>query len=382
MPPSEFYHGTSLDAALTIQQTGFCVGLSGTNAGAMLGNGVYMTTTLEKALNYAKDKPHGGIIFQLRVDLGRCKKMSRADPMMKTWHEKGYDSAWSPAGVNGVREENCVRDASRIQITNAIFGNTGEADRHGYRVRDCKVERFETAAMRKERQRKEQQERQRREQERQRKEQQERQRREQERQRKEQQERQRREHEERQRKEQEVEWKRKENLDRLRREQEDLLAQKIAQLSGVHEGTPPPVAHAAPIHTGGESLRSGPPPHPKVTRGSSINTDLVAPAPAPAPAPDDAMWLSGIIIILGGCIYPTILLGQWATNKAGQRSCAATPSAPDGWNGFLQDECCWAEDHQVYEENGCDGKNLGEKIGAWSTVALRLGSNYLPGFRC
>eukprot|EP01046_Picozoa_sp_COSAG06_P104139 COSAG06_NODE_50329_length_319_cov_1.140909_1_plen_77_part_01 len=52
--PTEFYHGTSLEAILAIQDSGFRVDLSGTNAGAMLGPGVYITTTLAKALNYAK----------------------------------------------------------------------------------------------------------------------------------------------------------------------------------------------------------------------------------------------------------------------------------------------------------------------------------------
>ena len=86
MPPSEFYHGTSLEAALAIQRNHFRVDLSGTNAGAMLGTGVYATATLEKAMNYAKPKPHSGAIFKLRVDLGKCKELVANDPMMKTWH--------------------------------------------------------------------------------------------------------------------------------------------------------------------------------------------------------------------------------------------------------------------------------------------------------
>ena len=34
-----FYHGTSLEAACSIQRTGFDVDLSGSNAGTLLGNG-------------------------------------------------------------------------------------------------------------------------------------------------------------------------------------------------------------------------------------------------------------------------------------------------------------------------------------------------------
>ena len=48
---TEFYHGTSLAAALKIQDEGFRVDLAGSNAGKMLGPGLYCTTTLEKAVN-------------------------------------------------------------------------------------------------------------------------------------------------------------------------------------------------------------------------------------------------------------------------------------------------------------------------------------------
>jgi len=130
----ELYHGTSLEAALAIQREGFRIDLSGTNAGAMLGDGVYCTTTLEKALNYAKPNLHGGAIFRMQVDLGRCYTVSHYDPMMKTWHKHGYDSAWSADGVNGLREENCVRNHRRCKIQNVILPNTGKAKAAGYTV--------------------------------------------------------------------------------------------------------------------------------------------------------------------------------------------------------------------------------------------------------
>jgi hypothetical protein len=139
--PTRFYHGTSLAAALTIQDTGFRVDLSGTNAGAALGPGLYVTTTLEKALNYAKPKPFAGVIFVLRVDLGRCYRITSAnDPNRQTWQLDGYDSAWSPAGVIGQREENCIWDTSnRVEITDVLLGNTGEALRGGYEVTHGRV---------------------------------------------------------------------------------------------------------------------------------------------------------------------------------------------------------------------------------------------------
>ena len=147
----ELYHGTSIEAALAIQSGGFRVDLSGSNAGAMLGDGVYCTTTLLKALNYAAGNPydpnpHGGVVFRLEVDLGRCHVVRSKDHSdRKLWHTRGFDSCWSAAGLNGVNEENCVRDQSRIKIQDAILGNTGEARRAGFEVRrvgsSCQVVR-------------------------------------------------------------------------------------------------------------------------------------------------------------------------------------------------------------------------------------------------
>lgn len=139
-----FYHGTSLEAALSIQREGFRVDLSGSNAGAALGNGVYVTTTLEKALNYAKPNPHSGVIFELNVDLGRCYEVqSSSDSNIDCWQTQGYDSARAKAGVIGVREENCVKDPGRVKIINAIFGHTQSAHASGYAVHNGRVVRTE-----------------------------------------------------------------------------------------------------------------------------------------------------------------------------------------------------------------------------------------------
>eukprot|EP01043_Picozoa_sp_COSAG02_P073514 COSAG02_NODE_14327_length_1284_cov_1.107173_1_plen_235_part_10 len=144
--PTVFYHGTSLEAILAIQESGFRVDLSGTNAGAALGPGVYITTTLEKALNYAKGKagspnPAAGGVFQLKVDLGHCYKvLDGSHGERKDWASRGYDSAWAAKGIIGVNEENCVSDPARIRITNIVLGNTGEAQRLGYEVRSGRLE--------------------------------------------------------------------------------------------------------------------------------------------------------------------------------------------------------------------------------------------------
>jgi len=95
--PDSFYHGTSVDAALAIQSRGFKTSLSGTGSGTtLLGPGVYCTTSLEKAMGYAKHRQWGGVVLQLHCDLGRCKKLTVDDPLMTSWQEHGYDSAWAP----------------------------------------------------------------------------------------------------------------------------------------------------------------------------------------------------------------------------------------------------------------------------------------------
>ena len=134
--PRFFYHATNLEAALKIQAEGFRVDLSGSNAGARLGPGVYCTVTLQKAMQYCKG-PHGGIVFELQVDLGKCKKLERNDPLMTTWQQNGYDSAWAPADSGGSGlEENCIKDSARIRIVRAIAGHTGKLLELGMTIND------------------------------------------------------------------------------------------------------------------------------------------------------------------------------------------------------------------------------------------------------
>ena len=54
---------------------------------------------------------------------------------MQQWQNKGYDSACSGPGVNGVREEHCIADPnSRVRIVRVILGNTREAKNAGFVV--------------------------------------------------------------------------------------------------------------------------------------------------------------------------------------------------------------------------------------------------------
>ena len=142
------YHGTSCEAGLAIQNRGFRVDLSGTNAGTMLGNGVYLTASLEKELHYAKpnafrcgDRPAGGCILMVQAQLGRCKELTSNDPMMRSWHESNFDSAHSGDGVNGAREEWCVRDASCVTVAQVILGQSTLARERGYSVQRGCLER-------------------------------------------------------------------------------------------------------------------------------------------------------------------------------------------------------------------------------------------------
>ena len=138
--PRHFYHGTSIEAALRIQETGFRVDLAGTNAGALLGAGVYCTTSMEKALHYAKRMEAEGVVFELDIDLGRCKELQTDDSMMRTWQEHGYDSAWAPKGANSAGlEENCVKDPARIRIVNVFAGHTGKLLAMGMTIKDGRL---------------------------------------------------------------------------------------------------------------------------------------------------------------------------------------------------------------------------------------------------
>lgn len=135
--PTTFYHGTpALENVLAIQRGGFDVGRSGANAGQMLGAGVYVTTSLEKAMNYARE---GGAVFRLEVDLGRCAKLGTTGGL-RAWHAQ-YDSAWAPRGLIGEREENCVQDPRRVRVRDVLLVAPAEAAREHYRVVDRRLRR-------------------------------------------------------------------------------------------------------------------------------------------------------------------------------------------------------------------------------------------------
>ena len=113
-----------------------------------MGRGVYCTTAWEKAADYLKG-PFGGVVLVLRIrNLGKCKELERNDPMMTTWQDNGYDSAWAPfSAVNPNdqgKQENCVKDPKRIQVINVIPGDEKKLRWGGYDIIDNKLTKVRT----------------------------------------------------------------------------------------------------------------------------------------------------------------------------------------------------------------------------------------------
>ena len=90
----------------------------------------------------------------LNVELGRCREIAYGDPIKKSWHLPqcgSFDSAFSAgcpckptcqkrcSKANGILEEYCVRDASRISVVDAILVRTDQANRAGYFIRERRL---------------------------------------------------------------------------------------------------------------------------------------------------------------------------------------------------------------------------------------------------
>jgi hypothetical protein len=137
-----FYHGTSLEAGLKIQEDRWKPSSCG-----LLGPGVYVTGALAKAMQYAGRNPNGGVILTLKVDMGRIKHYkkgdSKGDPRaFKNWTTEGYDSAHAAAGVlshsSSALEEFCISDPKRITLTGAVLGDTSAADFYIHENKLCR----------------------------------------------------------------------------------------------------------------------------------------------------------------------------------------------------------------------------------------------------
>ena len=92
------------------------------------------------AMDFCRDHGYGGVVFKLKVDLGRCKEMLRSsDPLRHCWQDRGYDSAWFPKDVIRPYTENCVLDPGRIVVLGAFFGKAAKAAEAGYYIEGGRV---------------------------------------------------------------------------------------------------------------------------------------------------------------------------------------------------------------------------------------------------
>nr|XP_055059073.1 grass carp reovirus (GCRV)-induced gene 2q [Misgurnus anguillicaudatus] len=110
------YHGTTMANAQDIMRNGFKQSADG-----MLGPGVYVSRSLEKASRYPLDPKGEQLgILKLSVRVGKVKKIDyQGHPLQKSWHQNGYDTAWVPPNCGMVPsglEEDCIYDPQRIKV--------------------------------------------------------------------------------------------------------------------------------------------------------------------------------------------------------------------------------------------------------------------------
>lgn len=136
------YHGTSLHSALSIQKHGFSMDVRGKN-GRMLGNGVYATSSIEKAQLYASGfhRPNvcKGVILKLSVETGKCCTLKfKKDINRKEWINKGYDSCYLPPNIMGrdgedkMFDEYCIKNVNKIKVIDVIICDSSKVYEHGY----------------------------------------------------------------------------------------------------------------------------------------------------------------------------------------------------------------------------------------------------------
>lgn len=120
------YHGTTVASARLIIASGFQQ-----SQGGLLGKGVYVTRDVLKACNYPRNsKVSDRVVLKLRVRLGKCKEIrSDKDPLLSTWNQHGFDSAWVPPDANmssvpSGLQENCVFDPDRVEVVGIARAHT------------------------------------------------------------------------------------------------------------------------------------------------------------------------------------------------------------------------------------------------------------------
>ncbi|KAI4896882.1 hypothetical protein NFI96_009261 [Prochilodus magdalenae] len=133
------YHGTTMEIAQKIQKHGFTRSSDG-----MLGPGVYVSRSLEKATRYPLNPPAGKklAILKLKVRVGKVKKIDKqGHPLQKTWHKNGYDTAWVPPNCGMVKsglEEDCVWDPDLDKKIGTLAQEGGDEKRREEKRREEK----------------------------------------------------------------------------------------------------------------------------------------------------------------------------------------------------------------------------------------------------
>ncbi len=113
------FYGTTKEDAERIKTDGFC------QSDGMLGRGVYLSRDVEEASKYPMNVPQQQkSVLRVKVNVGKVKILDRqSQPMQKTWHENGYDTAWCPPNCRMARsglEQDCVWNQKAISVIDVI----------------------------------------------------------------------------------------------------------------------------------------------------------------------------------------------------------------------------------------------------------------------
>ena len=116
------YHGTSPDNALCILKEGFKPStVTSTVHGMLLGQGVYVSRDMSKAIRYGK------VVLKLLVYTGRTCKVETSNVTIRSTWQLTHDSAWipprcgNPLAPSGL-EETCVKDPGNILVLGVVMG--------------------------------------------------------------------------------------------------------------------------------------------------------------------------------------------------------------------------------------------------------------------
>ena len=97
------YHSTTPENAASIIRDGFRITTETLHDGRMLGDGIYVSSTIAKA------KKFGDVTLKLLVYPGRICVINRKNhPLQKSW-QSNYGSAWVPHDTQGL---------ARLQVFN------------------------------------------------------------------------------------------------------------------------------------------------------------------------------------------------------------------------------------------------------------------------